>query len=573
MTLAKTLSAVIAAMAITALSANAQTKTTEPATPSQAHLRVPLDIPLLLSGNFGELRINHFHSGLDFKTQGRTGLPVHCAADGYVSRIVVSPWGFGRAVYVTHPELGLVTVYGHLKSFSKKIDRPVRNIQYDTESFRIDTEFPPGKIQVKRGEILGLSGNAGSSGGPHLHLDVRDAATEYALDPMAYYTSSIRDNIAPEVRAIALYPRHGLVDGATRAATRQGKTMKTPFTAWGRVTPGIKAYDRMTGTSNIYGIKYLTLLCDGDTVYHRVIDHIDFNRARAVNTLVEYADVIDSNSWFMITERPDSRPLDDITIKVAGDGTLDINEERDYNLMFIARDHHGNETRSSFIIKGVRATIPESSHNRGIVRYDRDTVIIVDGAKAVIPAGTLYEDNPVSITSEQVPAGYSSKKFRVGDRHIPLSGNYTLTIPVISECHTGKYRYTMVRLDGKRPVAVATSYLSNGKMHADVNRFGDYAVTCDTIAPVITPVTPGKWGIRGRVTYKISDNLSGIETYRGEIDGQWVMFELDGKTGTLSYVLDPERLPARKNHKVVLTVTDEAGNTARHSRTFSKGDK
>ncbi|MDE6802686.1 MAG: M23 family metallopeptidase, partial [Muribaculaceae bacterium] len=152
--------------------------------PAAADLRVPLDIPLLLSGNFGELRNNHFHSGVDFKTQGRTGLPVYCAADGYVSRVLVSPWGFGRAVYVTHPELGLVTVYGHLQSFATRIDNPVRGRQYADETFSIDVEFGPGVIPVRRGELLGRSGNAGSSGGPHLHIDVRDASPGNALDPL-----------------------------------------------------------------------------------------------------------------------------------------------------------------------------------------------------------------------------------------------------------------------------------------------------------------------------------------------------------------------------------------------------
>lgn len=567
----KNIAAVVVSLTATAFSAFGQIAS-QPASPAKANLRVPLDIPLLLSGNFGELRTNHFHSGLDFKTQGRTGLPVYCAADGYVSRIVVSPWGFGRAVYVTHPDLGLTTVYGHLESFSVKIDRPVRERQYTAESFRIDTSFEHNEIQVKRGEIIGRSGNAGSSGGPHLHMDVRNAINEHALDPMAYYASVLKDNVRPEVRAIALYPREGLVDGASRPVYHDAKTLSTPFTAWGRVTPGIKAYDRMTGTTNIYGIKYLTLLCDGDTIYRRVIDHFDFDRSRAVNTLVEYGDVIDSNSWFMITELPESRPLDDL-VTASGDGTLDIDTERDYLLEFILEDHHGNVTRAPFTIKGKREDlpIPEPDGDGQLLTYDRQhTILTDDGASATLPAGTLYSDCIVNITPSAIPAGYLSRRYRVGNRHVPLTGDYTLTIPLTDERHADKRRYTLVRLDGRKPVAVPSTYLTGGRIQAQVNRFGDYAVTSDTIPPKITPVTPEKWGTRGRVTYKISDNLSGIDTYRGEIDGHWVMFELDGKTGTLTYTLDPERLPARNRHKVTLTVTDAAGNTTTHTRTFSR---
>ena len=561
--------AVAALMAVTAFQTYASGTGPVPATPAEAQLRVPLDIPLFLSGNFGELRVNHFHSGLDFKTQGRTGLSVYCAADGYVSRVVVSPWGFGRAVYVTHPELGLTTVYGHLESFSRKIDTPVRNRQYEAETFRIDTNFEPGEIEVKRGEVLGRSGNAGSSGGPHLHMDVRNAYNEHALDPMPYYKSALRDKVRPEVRAIALYPRNGIVDGSTRPVRHSGKTLGSSFTAWGQVTPAIKAYDRMDGTTNIYGVKYLTLLCDGDTVYNRVIDHFDFDTSRAVNTLVEYADVIDSNSWFMITELPESQPLSDI-VTATGDGTIDINTERDYHLEFILRDNHGNTTRAPFTIRGVKGTIPPQSGDGTLLVHDRENTLTTDdGATAVLPAGTLYSDCIADITPTDAPAGYLSKRYRVGNRHVPLAGDYTLTIPLTTEKHADKRRYTLMRLDGRRPSAVPSTYISGGRIRALVNRFGDYAVTTDTVAPVVTPVTPEKWSARKRITYKISDALSGIDTYRGEIDGQWVMFELDGKTGTLSYTVDPARLKMTGRHTLRLTVTDAAGNTTTDTRTVT----
>ncbi|MDE7091982.1 MAG: M23 family metallopeptidase, partial [Muribaculaceae bacterium] len=220
----------------------------------------PLDIPAVFAGNFGELRPNHFHSGLDFKTQGRTGLPIRAIDDGYVSRCLVSPWGFGRAIYIVHPETGLTSVYGHLESFASKIDDIVRDAQYQNETFSIDLDFEPNEIPVKRGEIIALSGNAGSSGGPHLHMDIRDTATGDALDPMEFYRQYVNDNVAPEVRQIGLYPvpDKGVVDGSANGKALVPAEFSKGFTAWGKVTPGINAYDRMSGTSNIYGVKYLT---------------------------------------------------------------------------------------------------------------------------------------------------------------------------------------------------------------------------------------------------------------------------------------------------------------------------
>lgn len=540
----------------------------QPRRASVPSLRVPLDIPLLLSGNFGELRMNHFHSGVDFKTQGRTGLPVYCAADGYVSRVVVSPWGFGRAVYVTHPTLGLTTVYGHLESFATRIDTPVRNRQYETESFRIDTQFEPGQIEVRRGELLGRSGNAGSSGGPHLHMDVRDAVTEHALDPLVYYRDAVKDDVRPEIRGIALYPRDGgMVDGGTKPVYHAGQQLGAQFTAWGHVTPAIKAYDRMTGTTNIYGVRRMTLTCDGDTVFNRVLNHIDFDRTRAVNTMVEYADVIDANSWYMITEQPEARPLSDIITTPGGDGSLYIDSERVYRLEFTVEDTHGNLTRQPFTIKGVKAAIPPRAGNGELIMRDRDNTISADdGATAAIPTGMLYNDEIIGLTSTpSTSASYVSRLYKVGDTHIPLAGNITLTVPLTNgDMHPDKRQYTMVRIAKGKPSAVESEYIPGGTMQAKVNRFGTYAIMIDTVAPKITPVAPEKWSARGKITYKISDNLSGIDTYRGEIDGKWIMLEFDGKIGTLSYKIDRKRVAAGRR-RVTLTVTDAAGNRSTHT--------
>lgn len=551
----------IAIMAVPALNIEARAP--------QASLRVPLDIPLTMSGNFGELRSNHFHSGVDFKTNARTGYPVRSAADGYVSRILVSPWGFGRAVYITHPELGLVTVYGHLEAFSPSIDAVVRPMHYELESFVLDTVFDPTALPVKRGDIIGRSGNAGSSGGPHLHMDVRDLTTGDALDGLEYYRSYVKDDVPPEVRVIALYPREGVVDGKQSPVYHSGATLSDSFTAWGRVTPGIKAYDKMTGTTNIYGVKYLTFTCDGDTIYRRVVDRVDFDKTRAVNTLVEYGDVIDSNSWVMITQVPDSHPLDGM-VTARGDGTLEIYEERDYPCAFILEDEHGNRRTVRFRIRGVASNIPVTATDGELLLYDRPAQLATAGATVTIPAGTLYNDTQLDLkATDGTDRGFYSDIFSVGDRHIPLASNIELTIPVSRDTHPEKRQYCLVRLSGNNRSAVTARY-ENGMMKASVNRLGDYTVVVDTVAPVITPVgTSAKWGQQGKVAYKIKDSLSGIETYRGEIDGRWAMMELDGKTGTLSFVMDPRRFTRGRRHSIKVVVTDAAGNRTERRDNFT----
>lgn len=533
------------------------------------HLHSPLGIPLTLSGNFGELRANHFHSGLDFKTNGRIGYKIYCADDGYVSRVVVSPWGFGRAVYVTHPATGLTTVYGHLDSFADKIDAPVRSRQYERETFNIDLDFAPGEIPVAKGEVIAVSGNAGSSGGPHLHMDVRDTATGDALDPMPYFKDRITDKAAPEVRQVALYPkRGGYVDAAKgHGAYRSPAELGQPFKAWGRVAPGIKAYDRMTGTSNIYGIKYLTFNVDGKEVYRRTVDRVDFDTTRGVNTLVDGRDRYHHGAWVMVTEVPAAAPLGDMVTTSLPGGVLTIDEERDYKCEFVMEDEHGNRSSAKFVISGVRNPVDERRPDGTLFRYDGDNGYSAEGICVTFPRGTFYDDTYFTVKAEP-DAQQKSDIYTVGDPAIPLAGSYALSVDVVPDDMADKSKYCLVRLRNGKRSAVSARY-DAGRMVAKTNQLGSYQVVTDTIAPKVVPVQKAQWAKSGKVTYTISDNLSGIDTYRGEIDGRFMLFELDGKTGRVSFKLDPARVDRGKTHTATMTVTDACGNTTTSTDRFT----
>ncbi|WP_295731555.1 M23 family metallopeptidase [uncultured Muribaculum sp.] len=548
----------------TAAPQNKQNKQVEDRLP---HLARPLDIPLLLSGNFGELRRNHFHSGLDFKTQGRTGLPVRSADDGWVSRIVVSPWGFGRAVYVMHPSTGLTTVYGHLEAFSPTIDKRVRDEQYARESFSVDMEFMPGEIPVKRGETIGRSGNAGSSGGPHLHMDVRDTRTGDALDPMPYYRGDIKDDTAPEVRAIALYAEEGEGTVAGPAVLVPAKAAQG-FTAWGAVIPGIKAYDRMTGTTNIYGVKHLALEVDGNEVYRRTIDRFSFGDTKAVNTLTDYAGVVNNGSWMMWTRIPGSEPLGDM-IRTVDRGMIVVDEERDYKCRWILEDEHGNRRVQPFTIHGRKAVIPAARRNGNLIDRRGRNTFNVDGATVIFPKGTFYDDCYVAISASPSDK-YVTPVYSVGDAGVPVSGEFSLDIDVPAAALPDSSKLCMVRISPKgRATRVDASY-AEGRMCGRPSALGRFAVAIDTVAPKVRPVKPETWGRIGKVKYVISDNLSGVKTYRGTIDGKFALFELDGKTATATFVMDSSRFSKGRKHEAVMTVTDACGNTTvgRHSFTW-----
>lgn len=529
------------------------------------NLRTPLDIPLILSGNFGELRRNHFHSGVDFKTQGRTGFPVYAVDDGYVSRASVSPWGFGRAVYVTHPSTGLTTVYGHLEAFSPAIDKIVRNKQYEEQTFSIDVSFKPDEIPVKRGDIIARSGNAGSSGGPHLHFDVRDTQSQDPLDPMEYFRKQITDRTPPEVRQLALYPyQAGVVEGSSENGAYRQPGTQVVFTAWGDVVPGIKAYDRMTGTTNIYGVKYLTLVMDGDTIYRRTIDRYSFDNTKAVHTIINNADLVNNSSWIMTTRVPDSQPLGSM-ILTRNNGVVNINSEKTYNFTWILEDEHGNKTRQNFKIKGVRTPVPAPVANGQLLLWDENNLVEADDVYIEIPENTLYENTFINVGKQRADS-YFSDLVTIGDETVPLARNFDITLPLTSDTLADKSKYVLVRLKGGKRTAVKTNY-SDGYVSASVPGFGTYGVTSDLTPPVIKPLNKEKWKASKTVKFKITDNLSGVDSWVGKIDGKWALFELDGKTATLWFKIDPERFPG-STHNVDLTVTDASGNTAVYKSSF-----
>lgn len=537
----------------------------EDSIPTLSH---PLNIPLVLSGNFGELRPNHFHSGLDFKTQGRTGLPVYSVDDGYVSRVVVSPTGFGRAVYITHPATGLTSVYGHLKSFSKKIDAPVRKSQYENETFKIDMSFQENQIPVKKGEQIGLSGNAGSSGGPHLHLDIRDTKTGHALDPLPYFKKHITDKVAPEVRAVALYPLEGkgVVNGSSsHPTTHASGHINDSYKAWGKVIPAIKAYDKMSNTSNIYGIKYLTLFVDGKPFYERIIDRVDLDNSKAVNTLVDYEGVVNNNSWMMWTLIPESEPLYGM-VQGVNNGVLDINEEREYKCMWIVTDEHGNSHRIPFVIEGVKSGIPESEPDEDKILYRGHNTITQPGIKVEFEPETFYDDCYLSLKVDE-NSPYVTPIYIIGNPAIPISQEYKVTIDIPADSLPQKGGYYLARLRNNRKSGVDSRY-SGGQIVGSPSSLGTFTVIHDDTAPLIKPIKPTTWGT-GKISFIISDNLSGIKSYRGEIDGTFALFELDAKTGRVDFVMDSSRWDKNKKHDIRFTVTDKAGNTSEYNGTFN----
>ena len=267
----------------------------------------PLRIPISLSANFGELRNNHFHGGIDYRTQQVENKPIYSIGDGYISRINISPSGYGLALYIDHPT-GHTSVYGHMNSFSKKIQDFITEKQYEKETYRIDYSPQPNEITVKQGEQIGLSGNTGGSGGPHLHFEIRDTKTQDPLDVLDFLGKTMTDTRKPDIRGIAFYPQEGkgVVNGSSNPLRQNvGKSKSgTPLgigtvQAWGVIGVGVKASDLMNGTSNVFGVKYVRLFVDGNPVFSSSMNRFSFDKTRMLNSFVDFEDWRLRKSFFM----------------------------------------------------------------------------------------------------------------------------------------------------------------------------------------------------------------------------------------------------------------------------------
>ena len=525
----------------------------------------PLDIPLYLSGNFGELRSNHFHSGIDFKTQAREGIPIKSINDGFISRISVSPYGYGKTLYIDHPD-GTTSVYAHLSRFAPAIESAIRDSQYIRESFQLNLLFPEANFPVKQGELIAYGGNSGSSKAPHLHFEIRNTWSECPIDPLPYYKDRIKDTRPPELRSIRLYPQAGtgIVNNSIKDQSllitkdQAGNALiKETIYAWGDIGIGVKSYDKMDETTNIYGVREVILNIDDTTVFHSVIDEFSFDDTRYINSFIDWNDWRDNQSFHMKSFIEPGNLLN--VYDSACNGIISIREEREYSCEYILKDLYGNTSVLHFSIRGQKTEIPEYQP-AGIQFFcNQDNFYDDQGIRLEIPKNNLYSNHYLAIEATGGGTSPFSPLYRIGER-LPLHTYCPLVLDITHDTHPNKSQYGIVSVNGKKVSWIGGKYES-GKMHGQIRETGSFTIQADTVPPLIRPVNQGQWTTRKRISFSITDNLSGIASWKGSIDGQFVLFEYDAKFNSLFCTFDPERMKKGAG-KLLLSVSDSVGNTS-----------
>jgi hypothetical protein len=515
----------------------------------------PLNIPLILAGNFGELRPNHFHMGLDFKTQGKEGLDLHAIEDGYVARVKVSSFGYGKVVYVNHPN-GKTSVYAHCSKFVGKLDSLVKSEQYRLQKFEVELFPKPSDLPLKKGEIFALTGNTGGSSGPHLHFEIRDTKTEHAQNPLVY-AFDLPDKRAPEikkVKAFAVNEQGYLVPGKSfekpivktvTGYTLTGDTLKIPSdycSNFGGIGLAFDIIDRLDAAENQCGLYGTYLIVDGDTIFGQRTNEISFDNSRYINS---HRDLSAMSSDYHKSFRNISNPLEIYIDKQLG--VIHLQPDDCKQVQLVAYDPKGNTSTISFVLQALVGPV-STDFNPSAEKYWYPEEQYVKKTKTweiIADSFTIYEPYALS----------SGSSAHICDVSTSLQKRMTVRMKLDNpKLPIEKYYIAGNTKSGKK--ALPTKYV-NGWLEARTNNAGTFSIHTDEAPPVIKPITTSSTIKTKIVKFSVADGLSGIADYDLYIDSTWHLLEYEYK-GSYVFFEVPDELVGE--HDVKIVAKDVCGN-------------
>ncbi|MCQ0112988.1 M23 family metallopeptidase [Zhouia amylolytica] len=535
-----------------------------------SYFRSPLDIPILLSGTFGELRSNHFHSGLDIKTQGREGLTVHAIGEGYISRIKIQHYGYGKAVYIQHPN-GYTSVYAHMQKFSPEIEAYVKKLQYNQQSYEVEAFPRPSELRLDKGELIGYSGNSGSSGGPHLHFEIRDASQK-PINPM-YFGMEVEDNQPPTILGLfgyALDNKSNINQSNNPIKlnyTKQpdGSFLADKISAHGNIGFGFNAYDRQNKTYNKNGVFAVDLTVNGNPYFSYDFETFSFSETRYINTFIDYERYATHGQRIQQCFLKPYTRLSIFNEKV-NNGIIEVKEGMNYMVEIAVKDFKNNISLIKIPIEGKNQEVLDKSENSQTDHYliaGRDNIYEIGQAKAFFPQNTFYNNFFIDLQEEN---GIIS----IHNDQIPVRKTYTLSFDISNHPDADKSDLIIVNLDKNGQPGYQTTYRKGNTLSTRTRNLGKFKVVRDSLAPRIIPnnFKEGQWLSNYRyLKIKIYDDLSGIKDYKASIDGKWILTEYEYKKNLLTYDFSDLKLEGTK-HELVIEVTDNAGNSTTLEGTF-----
>ena len=534
----------------------------------------PLEIPIILSGTFGELRPNHFHAGIDIKTKGTEGFKVYSIGDGYVSRIQITHGGYGKALYIKHDN-GQSSVYAHLQKFSPKIEKIVKEIQYSKESYTFRTYPSKDEIRISEKELIGFSGNTGRSFGPHLHYELRDEL-DRPINPMAFKNYSVRDTIPPVVLGLyyKLIPENSISGSNSSFNELKLKkisnnlfisdTLKTS----GPVGFGINSFDRMNNTWNKMGLSNIKTNIDGNEIFNMDLNSFSYDEWRHINTFIDYPYYKNKKIKIQKLYIEEFNPLD-MYKRSLGDGVVKINETN-VTYLYSVKLFDFNKNQSEILVP-IQWVKQNDLSNRKLdfenmfkVNKDSTYNFKFPGAKVSIEKNSFYTDKIIQIFEE-------NNLLHVDKDSIPLLKGITIKMDVSRYNDSIRNRTYIGRIGENKKSSFVSSKKEENYVIAKVNNLGDFVIKIDSIKPNVSviDISDNQWiSNRKNLSIKISDNESGVKNYRGTINDKWILLEYNPMKGILTYDFNDNVNRDDAKNVLEIKIEDNVGNEKKLIKTF-----
>lgn len=529
----------------------------------------PLDIKHYVTGSFGEPRPDHLHSGIDFSTNQKTGLNIYAVADGYISRVKVSPNGYGRVVYITHPN-GFVSVYAHLSEFNVVLEDYVRRKQYEKESFEIELFPDPALFYIKKGDIIGYSGNTGSSTGPHLHFEIRNEKTERPINTALFgiYATDINP---PVIKRLKIFPYKtgDSVNGKSipvvfsfeKTSLLNNRVLPDTIKVVGSCFLGIMAMDFISSTTNDAGIYSLEMNVNAVRCFSFQMDSFAFDESRYVNDMIDYDEYARTRTKYLLLR---NSPANSLTIynKGLNRGIINFSKNQICNIEIKVNDYSGNSAVLQFVIAGkpTDSLIEEDNCNQLFV-YDKKNHFETSEIKVDIDTNVLFNNILFKYAVNNNPINSFSSLHSVHNKYVPLIKPIMISVKADLIPEEWINKAILARLDGSQTLVSIGGEYENGWISGKSYRFGDFLIAIDTTPPIIKALnfSDGKSiSSLSDIKIKVTDNLSGINKYRVEINGKWVLSEYDAKNDLLTTAIN-EQFPEGKL-ELLIKVSDRLGN-------------
>ena len=534
----------------------------------------PLEIPIILSGTFGELRPNHFHAGIDIKTKGTEGFKVYSIGDGYVSRIQITHGGYGKALYIKHDN-GQSSVYAHLQKFSPKIEKIVKEIQYSKESYTFRTYPSKNEIRISEKELIGFSGNTGRSFGPHLHYELRDEL-DRPINPMAFKNYSVRDTIPPVVLGLyyKLIPENSISGSNSSFNELKLKkisnnlfisdTLKTS----GPVGFGINSFDRMNNTWNKMGLSNIKTNIDGNEIFNMDLNSFSYDEWRHINTFIDYPYYKNKKIKIQKLYIEEFNPLD-MYKRSLGDGVVKINETN-VTYLYSVKLFDFNKNQSEILVPIQWVKQNDLSNRKldfdNMFKVNKDSIynFKFPGAKVSIEKNSFYTDKIIQIFEE-------NNLLHVDKDSIPLLKGITIKMDISRYNDSIRNRTYIGRIGENKKSSFVSSKKEENYVIAKVNNLGDFVIKIDSIKPNVSviDISDNQWiSNRKNLSIKISDNESGVKNYRGTINDKWILLEYNPMKGILSYDFSDNVNIDNAKNVLEIKIEDNVGNEKKLIKTF-----